>query len=103
MKVNYYINNVEHSIEIDYFRERNKLEELWTIADDVRIPNEEKFSNYWALNKAENEGLSYFVTGYCSEYVFKDPITRKLFREARIALNNLEKHLELNKGEEDED
>ena len=78
---------------IDGWNDRHRIAEIYDIADDVRVPEEERYDNKQAYNTMENEGSGYFVTGYCSPYCFKDKMTRKIFKEARDALNKLENYL----------
>lgn len=93
MEILYTINGVEHIENIDAWNNRKRIAEIYEIADDVRVPDEERYDNKDAYHSMENEGSGYFVTGYCSAYCFKDQITRKLFKEAGDALNRLEEHL----------
>lgn len=53
-----------------------------------------KFSNLYALNTINNEGIGYAVTSYCSGESFKDPKTVELWNKAKDSLRDLEKYLE---------
>lgn len=98
MLVEYRIGNEIFNEDVDNWNNRKRIVEIYKIADDVRVPSEERYTNQDALRKMENEGSGYFVTSYCAPYCFIDETTRKLFKEAGDALNKLEKYLEDNQN-----
>ena len=58
---------------------------------------ETNYSNDDAYIILQNEGIGYAVTGYCSYNVFNDPVTRALWKNARIALESLEEYVKVNR------
>jgi hypothetical protein len=59
---------------------------------------EREYTNADAASIVENEGLGYAVQHYCSAESFADIETRRLWKLAEQACNDLEKHLEDNGG-----
>jgi hypothetical protein len=61
----------------------------------IRIEKNNKgtLSNHEACRIIFNEGTDYAVRRYISAYEFKDPETRRLWREAGNALDELEEHI----------
>lgn len=53
----------------------------------------DKHTNEELVEIAENEGLGYMVMHYTSPDSCEDEETKKLFTEARDALNKLAKHI----------
>lgn len=65
-----------------------------------------KFQNYRSVqNKIENEGLGYFIEGYCSAESMPDKKGEELFSAAEIALRQFQEYVdeqaELCEDEED--
>lgn len=80
------------SLFIDMFNEELNSRE------GISVVTEEKdysdgWSNYRAYRIIENEGTGYAVTGFCGSDEFKDPKTRELWQNARMALYSLEEYL----------